>query len=99
MNIGACTIYPYFVRNLIYVIRNMICIIGNELQLISLNNSNLGDYVDRIYLIELEIKNTTDTAWSAPCLDLHLEIDRECLLGTKQQRLFQVSHCAFPIYI
>jgi hypothetical protein len=34
MNIGACTIYPYFVRNLIYVIRNMICIIGNELQLI-----------------------------------------------------------------
>ena len=83
MNIGACTIYPYFVRNLIYVIRNMICIIGNELQLISLNNSNLGDYVDHIYLIGLEIKNTTDTAWSAPCLDLHLEIDRECLLGTK----------------
>jgi hypothetical protein len=99
MNIGACTIYPYFVRNLIYIIRNMICIIGNELQSISLNNYNLGDFVDRIYPIELEIKNTTDTAWSAPCLDLHLEIERECLLGTKQQILFQVLHCAFPMYI
>jgi hypothetical protein len=27
----------------------------------SLNNSRLGDRVDRIYAIELEIKNTTDT--------------------------------------
>jgi hypothetical protein len=77
----------------------MICIIGNLLQLIALNDSNLGEFVDRIYHIELQIKNTTDTAWSAPCLDLHLEIDRECLFGTKQQRLFQVSHCAFPMYI
>ena len=38
----------------------MICIIGNELQLISINNYDLGDFVDRIYPIELEIKNTTD---------------------------------------
>ena len=28
---------------------------------LSLNNSNFGDYVDRIYPIELEIKDTTDT--------------------------------------
>jgi hypothetical protein len=27
-----------------------------------LNNSNFGDYVDCIYPIELEIKDTTDTA-------------------------------------
>ena len=28
---------------------------------LSLNNSKFGDYVDRIYPIELEIKDTTDT--------------------------------------
>ena len=99
MNIGAFTIYPYFVRNLIYIIRNIICIIRNELQSISLDNYNLGDFVDRIYPIELEIKNTTDTAWSAPYIDIHLEIDRKCLLGTKKHILFQVSHCVFPMYI
>jgi hypothetical protein len=43
-------------RNLIYIIRNIICIIRNELQSISLDNYNLGDFVDRIYPIELEIK-------------------------------------------
>ena len=28
---------------------------------LSLNNSRFGDYIDRIYPIELEIKDTTDT--------------------------------------
>ena len=28
---------------------------------LSLNNSKVGDFVDHIYPIELEIKNTTDT--------------------------------------
>jgi hypothetical protein len=32
---------------------------------ISLNNYKFGDFVDRIYPIELEIKVTTDTARSA----------------------------------
>jgi len=31
--------------------------------------------VDRIYLIDLEIKNTTDTTRFTAYLDLHLEID------------------------
>ena len=44
---------------------------------LSLNNSRLGDFVDRIYPIELEIKDTTDTDRSASYLDLHLEIDSE----------------------
>jgi len=39
--------------------------------------------VDRIYLIELEIKDTTDTDRSASYLDLHLEIDSEGRLRTK----------------
>ena len=32
---------------------------------LSLNNSKFGDYVERIYPIELEIKDTTDTVMSA----------------------------------
>ena len=40
---------------------------------LSLNNSRFGDFVDRIYPIELEIKDTTDTDRSASYLDLYLE--------------------------
>ena len=43
----------------------------------------LGDFVDRIYPIELEIRDTTDTDRSASYLDLHLEIDSERRLRTK----------------
>jgi len=46
-------------------------------------NSRFGDFVDRIYPIELEIKDTTDTYRSASYLDLHLEIDSEGRLRTK----------------
>ena len=49
----------------------------------SLNNSRFGDFVDRIYPIELEIKDTTDTDRSASYLDLHLEIDSEGRLRMK----------------
>jgi hypothetical protein len=45
----------------------------------SLNNVRLRDFVDRIYPIELEIKDRTDTDRSASYLDLHLEIDSEWL--------------------
>ena len=48
-----------------------------------LNNSRFGEFVDRIYPIELEIKDTTDTDRSASYLDLHLEIDREGRLRMK----------------
>jgi hypothetical protein len=49
----------------------------------SLNNSRFGEFVDRIYLIEFEIKDTTDTDRSASYLDLHLKIDSEDRLRTK----------------
>ena len=39
----------------------------------SLNNSKFGDYVDLIYPIELEIKDTSETERYAFYLDLHLE--------------------------
>jgi hypothetical protein len=50
---------------------------------ISLSNSGLGYFVDHIYPIELELKDTTDTDRSASYLDLHLEIDSEGRLRTK----------------
>ena len=40
-------------------------------------NSKFGDFVDRIYPIELEIQDTTDTYRSASYLDLYLEIASE----------------------
>ena len=44
---------------------------------ISLHNLKLGDFVDHIYPIKIEIKDTTDTDRSASYIDLHLEIDSE----------------------
>ena len=45
---------------------------------LSLDTSTFGDFVDGIYPIELKIKDTTDTARSASHLDLHLQSDSEC---------------------
>ena len=50
---------------------------------LSLNNSRFGDFVDRIYPIEREKKDPTDTDRSASYLDLHLEIYSEGRLRTK----------------
>jgi len=49
---------------------------------LSLNNSSSSDFVDGIYSIGLEIKDTTDTDRFASYLDLHLEIDSEWRLRT-----------------
>jgi hypothetical protein len=50
---------------------------------LSPNNSRFGDFVDRIYPIELEIKDIIDTDTSASYLDLHLEMDSEGRLRPK----------------
>ena len=50
---------------------------------LSIDNSRFGDFVDRIYPIELEIKDTTNADRSASYLGLHLEIDSEGRLRTK----------------
>jgi hypothetical protein len=52
---------------------------------LSLNNSRFGDFGDRIYPIELEIKDTTYTDSSDSYLDLHLEMDSE---GRKRTKLY-----------
>jgi hypothetical protein len=52
---------------------------------LSLNNNRFGDFVNRIYPIELEINDTTDTDRSASYLDLHLKIvSEEQNITTKQ---------------
>ena len=48
---------------------------------LSLNNLKFGDFVDHIYHIEFEIKDTIDTA-RVLLLDLHIGIDSEVRLRT-----------------
>ena len=69
---------------------------------LSLNNSRLGDFVDLIYPIELEIKDIKDTDKSASYLDIHLEIDSEGRLRTKSYEKrydFNFPTCIWSIYI
>jgi hypothetical protein len=67
---------------------------------LSINNSKFGDFIDRIYPIALEITDTTDTVISASYLDLHLEIDSECRLRTKlYDKREYFSFSIVPIYI
>jgi hypothetical protein len=47
------------------------------------NNSRFGDFVDRIYPIELEIKDITYTDRSTSYLDIHIEVDSEGRLLAK----------------
>ena len=66
----------------------------------SLHNTMFGEFVDRIYPIELKIKDTTDTDRSASYLDLHLEIDSEEWLRTNlNDKIFQFSHFELSIYM
>ena len=63
---------------------------------LSLNNSRFGDFVNRIYPIELEIKDTTDTDRSVSYLDLHLDIDSEGRLRTKLHDFTKEMISIFP---
>ena len=48
--------------------------------ILSLNNVKFDDFVDRIYPIELEIKDTIDTARSASYLDLYHRYSKVCFI-------------------
>ena len=70
---------------------------------LSLNNSRFGDFVDRIYPIELEIKDTTDTdrsvgfiPWPTPRNWQWGAVKNETL---RQKRWFQFSNCELSIYM
>ena len=69
---------------------------------LSLNNARFSDFVDRIYPIELELKDATYKDRSASYLDLRLEIDSEGRLRAKlydKRRWFQFSHYEISIYM
>ena len=67
------------------------------------NNSKFCDFVDHIYPIELEIKDTTDTAMSASYLNIQLEIDSYSRLRTKlydKKELLSISPLrTFHLYV
>ena len=48
-----------------------------------INNPKFGDYIDYIYHVELEIKDTTDVIHQASCLDLDLSYNRDKHLQVK----------------
>ena len=51
--------------------------------ILCINNPRFSEFLPFIYPAELEIKETTDTASSASCLDLYLEFDDGGQLSTK----------------
>ena len=62
---------------------------------LSLNNSKLGDFVDRLYPIELEIKDTTNTARFASFFYLCIAI---CIEGLSKTTVFDKRYdCNFLI--
>jgi hypothetical protein len=70
---------------------------------LSLNNSWFGDYLQLIYPNEPEVKNTTDTQKFASYLDLHLEMDNRGRLKTKlydkhDDSRLHFSNSKFPFY-
>ena len=63
---------------------------------LSLNNSMFCNFVNRIYNIDIEIKDTTDTARFTSYFDLIIEIDSEGPLKTKlydKSDEFPFHHC------
>jgi hypothetical protein len=78
-----CTLQGLLEKNEKKLVRSFNFTIRYIDDVLSLNNSRFGDFVARIYPIELEIKDTTDTDRSASYLDLHLEIDSNGRLRTK----------------
>jgi hypothetical protein len=67
-----------------------------------LNNSTCDNFVDRIYPIEPEEKDTTDTDRFASYIDIHLEIYSEGRLRTKlyyKRDDFHFPFWTFQLYI
>jgi hypothetical protein len=71
-------------EHIICNIDNQVMVMTKDFRSIKKCNCKFGDFVDRIYHIKLEIKDTTDTDSSASCVDLHLEIDSEVRLKERE---------------
>ena len=66
-------------------------------KVLSLNNSKFRDFFNRIYPIELEIKDITDADMSASYLDIDLAIDNEGWIGRICTTKEMIS--IFPLWI
>ena len=62
---------------------------------LSLQNCEFCDFINRIYPIELEINDITDTDRPASYLDLHLEIDKEGMIRAEFND--KIDYFNFPI--
>ena len=59
---------------------------------LSINNSDFENYLDQMYSVELEIKDTTESNTSYSYLDLLLSIGRDDLLHTSiDKRMLSIS--------
>jgi hypothetical protein len=76
------TSYRGFSKNEKKLARSFNFTFRNINDVLSLYNFRFGDFVDRIYPIEREIKDTADTDRSTSYLHLHLEIDSAGRLRT-----------------
>ena len=67
----------------------------------SLNNCKFGYFVDHIYPIEFEIKDTTYADRSVAYLDIHLDIDSEGRIRTNlhDKDYLHVSNVNFQLYM
>jgi len=69
----------------------------------SISNSKFGDFVDRLYSVEIEIKDIIETIMSASYIDLQTEINSEGLLRTKiittKETFVIISHCELYSYM
>jgi hypothetical protein len=69
-------------------------------EVLSINNSRFAEFLQLIYHPELEVKETTDTASSAPFLNIYLEFDDSGQLSTKiydKREDFNFKIINFPI--
>jgi hypothetical protein len=59
-----------------------------------LNNSRLGDFIDRIYPIELEIKDTTDTDRCPKITNMSIKNSSMLMISISENFLVE-SECFF----
>ena len=86
-NLIRCSWEAYFIQGLLKKNERNIALSFNFTfryidDVLLLNNSRFGDFIDLIYPIELKIKDATDTYGSASYLEINIEIENEGRLRT-----------------
>jgi hypothetical protein len=102
---GSCRLVLFFIRDILHTgaseqkrKKQVRCIKFTFRfidEVFTLNSCKFDDLVDRIYLNEFEIKDSTDTYRSDSHLDLHPEIESQVRLKTNlyDKRVISMIHC------